>query len=90
MYIGANTLAPPMAHGCDRTAMKMRPSSGPVATAVTRNRIAFKSIVVDAKRSASLPAPNAPTAQPSTLMQRRSRSQPHQCEKLLPVRQRCR
>src|SRR6266545_6965216 len=68
MYIGANTLAPPMATpAVIRTAMKNAAElAAPVATAVTRNRIAFKSIVGRRPRkSASLPAPNAPTAQPS-------------------------
>ena len=40
--------------------------AAPVATAVTRNRIAFKSIVGRRPReSANLPAPKAPTAQPN-------------------------
>ena len=68
MYIGANTLAPPMATpAVIRTAMKNAAElAAPVATAVTRNRIAFKSIVGRRPReSASLPAPKAPTAQPS-------------------------
>src|SRR5438876_65108 len=65
MYIGANTLAPPMATpAVIRTAMKKAGElAAPVATAVTRNRIAFKSIVGRRPReSASLPAPKAPVA----------------------------
>ena len=68
MYIGANTLAPPIATpAVIRAAMKNTAElAAPVATAVTRNRIAFKSIVGRRPReSASLPAPKAPTAQPS-------------------------
>ena len=47
MYIGANTLAPPMATpAVIRAATKNAAEfAAPVATAVTRNRIAFKSIV---------------------------------------------
>jgi hypothetical protein len=70
MYIGANTLAPPMATpAVIRAAMKNAAElAAPVATAVTRNRIAFKSIVGRRPReSANLPAPNAPTAQPSKI-----------------------
>src|SRR5437763_87440 len=60
MYIGANTLAPPMAiPAVIRAAMKNAADlAAPVATAVARNRIAFTSIVGRRpKESASLPAP---------------------------------
>ena len=68
MYMGANTLAPPIATpAVIRAAMNTAAElAAPVATAVTRNRIAFKSIVGRRPReSASLPAPKAPMAQPS-------------------------
>jgi len=56
MYIGANTLAPPIATpAVSRTAMKNAAElAAPVATAVTRNRIAFKSIVGRRQRVSSL------------------------------------
>src|SRR4029077_391749 len=68
IYIGANTLAAPIAiPPAMRAAMKNAAEFvAPVATALTRKRIAFKSMVGRRPReSARLPAPKAPTAQPS-------------------------
>src|SRR5262249_1071398 len=68
MYIGANTLAAPIEMPPAILAAMKTPAelAAPVATALTRKRIAFKSIV--GRRPielASVPAPKAPTAQPS-------------------------
>ena len=68
IYIGAKTLAAPMARPpAIRDAMKNRAElAAPVATALARKRTALKNIV--GRRpiaSASLPAPKAPAAQPS-------------------------
>jgi hypothetical protein len=68
IYIGANTLAAPIAiPPATRAAMKTSAEfAAPVATALIRNRIAFKSMVGRRPNaSARLPAPKAPTAQPS-------------------------
>src|SRR6478735_4097193 len=68
MYIGANTLAAPIAMPPATLAAMKTPAelAAPVATALARKRIAFKSMVGRRPiESASLPAPKAPTAQPS-------------------------
>jgi hypothetical protein len=68
MYIGANTLAAPIAIPPAILAAMKTPAelAAPVATALSRKRIAFKSMVGRRPReSASVPAPKAPKAQPS-------------------------
>ena len=68
MYIGANTLAAPMAIPLAIRATMKNPAelAAPVATALARKRTALNSIVGRRPmESASLPAPKAPTAQPS-------------------------
>src|SRR5262249_48322317 len=68
MYIGANTLAAPMAIPLAIRAMMKNPAeaAAPVPTALARKRTALNSIVGRRPiESASLPAPKAPTAQPS-------------------------
>jgi hypothetical protein len=68
MYIGANTLAAPIAMPPAILAAMKTPAelAAPVATALAKKRIAFKSIVGRRPiESASVPAPKAPAAQPS-------------------------
>jgi hypothetical protein len=68
MYIGANTLAAPMATPpAIRATMKTAAElAAPVAIALAKNRTALSSIAGRRPNwSASLPAPKAPTAQPS-------------------------